>query len=184
MTAEQFIEKMRVAGQLPLATHPAYGDKLSEHIAAGIDHVVSPDTGEFWIHKPLMLMFDTARELLAKPIRITAGSRTAAHERALAAKGYKTARFISPHCLSALDCEATGTGNKELQDAFRAAATECGFPKPRLGHVTYEERFTHVDMVFLFFAPYTDLPHPRDWSDLETSMRIELGGAWQPGIQW
>lgn len=184
MTPEQFIQKVRDAGVLPAPIKPTYGELLSEHVVAGVDHVVSPDTGECWIHPPLLRLFDAARDLLGSAIRISAGSRTPAHERALAAKGYKTAKFISPHCLSALDCEAVSTSNLALQNALRQAAKNLTLPEPRLGHVTYDERFTHVDMVFLLFAPYTRLPHPRDWPELQASERMLISGSWQRATQW
>lgn len=190
MTPDQFLAKMRLAGVL-LGPHiPVYGEKISTHLASGIDHITSPDTGEEWLHAPLLRLFDRARDILGRPIPVTAGSRTPAHEANLQAAGLKTAKFVSPHCLSALDCDAKplpnlpeAANNVEIQKALKAAAHDLGFDTPRLGHKAYNEKFTHVDVVFMFFAPFTTLAHPVDWPELDDAQK-KLVASWRPGVEW
>jgi hypothetical protein len=162
-----------------------YGTKLSEHLTVGIDHVTSPDTGEVAILDATLKVYELARTRLGRPIRATAGFRTVAHEIALQGAGYKTAKFVSPHCLgAALDCELVNGANAELQGALIQAAADLGLPKPRLGHKAYGERFTHFDMVFMIFQPYGQVNPLDQWLDLDAATRTALVSAWRPGVEW
>jgi len=197
MNAQQIVDKVFAAGVLPML--PAilpYGAKVSEFLTVGVDHLASPDTGECCLIPQTRMLFDEIRRIMGVPIPVTAGFRTVAHELNLEAAGHKTAKLISPHSLAAaLDLDARERSingrwvpevgiNVLIQDAARQAADKLGYPTPRLGHRAYNERFTHVDLVFFLFAPYTALPHPADWPELEESTRKTLGAAWRPGVEW
>jgi hypothetical protein len=183
--AWKFINRVRDAGFLPQEHTPKYGEAISKHIVSGPDHVVSPDTGTEWLHAEILRVYDAARELLGVPIHVDAGSRTPEHEALMQSQGYKTAKIVSIHNLSALDLAATGVTNSALQNALKEAAKSLNLPTPRLGHIAYGERFTHFDMGFLFFEPYTTLAHPGSWSDLlDDATRKQIDHAWRPGVEW
>jgi hypothetical protein len=192
MTAQEFVDKffsLTSAEQKPRVV--PYGTKVSDHLTVGIDLLESPDTEQFTLLPQTVALFEKAREIVNSPIQVDAGFRTVAHELALQGAGYRTAKFISPHCLgAALDLRIPGPGvdgptrNATLQSALLAAAKDLGYPQPRLGHWIYAERFTHVDLVFLCFQPYTDVPHPKDWSELDAAICRELGASWVPGLSW
>jgi hypothetical protein len=190
MNAEEFLQRLRDAGVLPPAMKYPHGHKLSRFITTGIDHVASPDTGECWLHQPLLALFDEARAFIGHPVPVRAGSRTHAYELSLEAAGYKTAKFVSPHSLSAIDCDAMPRDGKTeaavnvgIRTELVRAATKLGFPEPRLGFKAYGERFTHCDLVFLFFEPHTTLAHPATWPDLSPEQQ-RLVAAWKPGVRW
>lgn len=189
MTPQDFFARISSLGVLSKSEKYPYGYALGKFVKVGIDHIASPDTGECWLHEPLLNLFDAAREAYGKPVKINAGSRTPAHEDELRSAGYHTANFASPHNLSALDCQpicAAADLQKEC-DAFAKcvgdAAQALKLPDPRLGLKVYEDRLVHVDLVFLFFAPYTSAPHPKDWADLQEPERSRMA-AWRPGARW
>lgn len=191
MNAEDFFNKVSAAGVLAPSFKPTYGQKISPHITAGIDQVASPDTGECWIHKPLIDLFEAARNLVSFPVKINAGSRTVAHEIDLRTQGYHTAAFASPHNLSAFDTQPVVDASEDLfksveewSQAIYAAAKTMNMPTPRLGTKIYQDRIAHVDLVFLFFQPYTDLAHPSSWPELPVNLRNELGSSWRSGVIW
>lgn len=179
-----------------LARVPQYGTKVGEFLTVGIDHLASPDTGEVFLMPPIVALFNETRRNFGEAIPVTAGSRTHEHETALQGAGYKAAKICSPHCLgAALDLDARdrticGRFTSEtavnilIQQAAREAADKLGFPTPRLGHLAYNERFTHMDLVFMLFAPHTKLPHPADWPELPQDVRKKIGASWRPGVNW
>ncbi len=73
--------------------------------------------------------------------------------------------------------------NALVQVAYKQAARALGLPAPRLGHKLYNERFTHVDLVFMLFEPYGSLPHPSTWPELDPAQR-QAFTAWRPGVEW
>lgn len=185
------------AGGIRVPVVQPYGTKLSEFLTVGVDHLASPDTGECCLLPQMTRLFDELRRIVGVPIPVTAGFRTVHHQESLIAAGYKgVATLISPHSLgAALDLDArervingrwipeVGV-NVLIQDAAREAAGQLGYPTPRIGHRAYNERFTHVDLIFFLFAPYTALPHPADWLELDEATRKTLGAAWRPGVEW
>ena len=192
MTATEFVDHVfSQANVLPPPMVMAYGTALHKYLHVGPDHVASPDTGEVALLPALVELDQCARELCGFPLPTSAGFRTVRHEDQLAARGYKTAKFVSPHSLGcALDKDAIARDGKseqavnlEIRTAYIRAAERLKLPRPRLGHRAYGERFTHVDLVFLLFAPYTPLPHPSTWLDLPVRLRSDLI-AWRPGVEW
>jgi hypothetical protein len=165
-----------------------YGTQISPHIKVGVDEVASPDTGQVLLLAPLVALFETAREELGEPILIDAGFRTVAHELQLEGEGYKTTQFISPHCIgAALDLKLLSKAdptleNGALQDALVKAALQHEFPRPRLGHREYGEKFTHVDLVFLLFQPYGNLDLAELLTGIEGAEQIAID--WKPGVEW
>jgi hypothetical protein len=194
LSADQFIEKVYAAGVVPMPAVATYGQKVSPHLTVGIDFLWSPDTDEITFLPQLIQLFEEARtNVLGNPIIVDAGYRTKAHEDALTAQGLQTAAFVSPHSLgSALDLkyvvgtfEGTSTqANIALRQAFLQAAKNLNLPVPRVGHKNYAEHFCHVDLMFMLFAPYTKLPHPRDWIDLQPELREVYATTISPGWQW
>jgi hypothetical protein len=192
MTPQKLIERVFEASPelLQVRVLP-YGTKVSPHLSAGVDTLASPDTNEVCLMPPLLDLFEEARRLFGKPMPVTAGFRTHAHEKALEARGYRTAKFVSPHSLgSALDIDARPAKNKteaqvnrEIQAVLKEAARNLDMPKPRLGHKAYKESFTHVDVIFLLFAPFTALPHPAKWKELTPEQKAAVS-AWVPGTEW
>ena len=115
-----FVNKCRDAGVIPPPHKPAYKEHISTHIVAGLDHIVSPDTGTEWLHPPLLRIFDKARELLGRPIPITAGSRTPEHEQLMQEQGYKTAKLVSPHNINFHILHHTQSINYVLRQSLAA----------------------------------------------------------------
>jgi hypothetical protein len=191
MSPDEFVEKVFASGVIARPKPVAYGEQVSPHLKVGVDQLASPDIGQMTLLPQSVALYEAAREILGQPIRVNAGWRTVAHELALQDAGYRTAKWISPHCLgAALDLQL-GLGavgqperNAELQEALKSAATKLQFPAPRLGHFAYSEHFTHVDLVFFLFKPYTELDHPGAWTELDPGVRQQLGNSWQPGISW
>jgi len=195
MLPHEFIQKIFAeSGVLTPPRILPYGYRVSTYLTINIDHLSSPDDATFVLLPQAIKLFDAAREIYKRPILVNAGFRTHNHERALQRRGYKTAKFVSPHSLgAALDCKASPykpeldyhgeETNRQLQSAFREAAQQLSFPAPRLGHKAYGEAFTHVDLVFLLFAPFTNLAHPETWPELSDDQRL-LISAWRPGIEW
>ena len=195
MLPHEFIQKIFAeSGVLTPPRILPYGYQVSTYLTIGIDHLTSPDDGTFVLLPQVIELFDAARQIYGGPISVNAGFRTHNHELTLQARGYKTAKFVSPHSLgAALDCKAIPLPgkpdydgeetNRQLQSAFREAAQQLSFPAPRLGHKAYGEAFTHVDLVFLLFAPFTNLAHPETWPELSDDQRL-LISAWRPGIEW
>ncbi len=195
MTPDEFINRVfSFSGVLSDPTVRKYGDEISSHLRAGIDMVWSPDTHQVSLLPQEIQLFEEARVNQWKaPIGVDAGYRTRAHELALEAKGYKTAKFVSPHSVGcALDCRVlpgTSEGihveqNSLLRRAFQEAATALGFPQPRIGHRAYNEVFCHVDLMFMLFAPYTSLSHPSEWPELAEDQRLHLKNSLVPGLEW
>lgn len=196
ITADQFI--VRVFEQSGVTVPPKvklYGDVISPHLDVGSDVVWSPDTHEVSLIPQEISLFEEARvNQWAKVIGVDAGYRTHAHELVLQAKGYKTAKFVSPHTLgTALDCrvlpgtepgETQSAANTLLRRGFREAADVLKIPQPRIGHRAYNEVFCHVDLMFLLFDPYTKLAHPKDWTDLDPALRNIFAAALRPGYEW
>lgn len=193
MTSQEFIN--RVLTESSLAQPPrkaSYGERLSQFITVGVDHVTSPDTQEISLMSDMIRLFDKAREIYGRPIPITAGFRTHAHEEALTRSGYKTAKFVSPHSLgAALDLDSRpytwrteAQVNAEIRQSVQQAAKALALPRPRLGHRAYDEKFTHVDLVFMLFQPYTTLPHPAAWQELDEGTRKALSAGWREGVEW
>lgn len=168
-----------------------YGQKFGKYLTVGVDQIASPDTGEVTLLPAIVELFTETREILGRPQPVTAGFRSHAHETALQAAGYRTAKLLSPHSVAcALDLDAIPTAakteaavNVAIRTAVAQAAVKLKLPAPRLGFKAYGERFTHVDVVFLLFEPYTKLPHPQTWPELEPAQRA-LFAAWQPGVSW
>jgi len=193
MTAQEFVARVfEKSGCVSPAKVVKYGTKFGTYITAGPDNVWSPDTREVALMEAIISLFTRAREIHGRPIPITAGYRTIAHQVALEKAGYKTAKHISPHSLGcALDLDAReyqwrteAQVNAEIQAALLQAAKELKLPEPRLGHLAYGEKFTHVDLAFMLFVPYTKLPHPKDWDDLGTKERDFFKRAYVEGARW
>lgn len=191
MTAQEFIERVFSAGVIDKPRLAEYGEKISDHLTAGVDNIWSPDTREVVLYKPMIRLFEKAREFLGRPIPVTAGYRTLAHEHALQQRGYKTVKFVSPHCFGAMDLDARPYGEKseksanlEIQACLVSATKHLNLPRPRLGHKAYHEKFTHVDLVFMLFQPFTSLPHPAAWPELDEGTRKALGASWREGVEW
>ncbi len=193
MTPQEFINRVLTESSLARAPRVAkYGERFGQFITVGVDHVTSPDTQEISLMGNIIRLFDKAREIYGRPIPITAGFRTVAHEEALRQAGYKIAKFVSPHSLgAALDLDARpytwkteSQVNAEIQKAVRDAAKALELPRPRLGHKTYDEKFTHVDLAFMLFAPYTTLAHPKDWPELSPELRSSFATAYQESVEW
>lgn len=174
-----------------------YGTRYGPYLKVGVDHITSPDTGEISLLPALVDLFTEARRIHGRPIPVTAGWRSVAHALNLEAAGYKAAKLVSPHCMAcALDCDALpvkdaegntitteAAVNVQIRTALAQAANRLKLPMPRFGHAAYGERFTHVDLAFLLFEPYTPLPHPKTWMELEVDERQRLS-AWVPGVHW
>lgn len=193
LTAPQFIDKIFSSGIVPAIVVKKYGDTLSDHLHFGTDLLWSPDTHGFSMLPQCVALFEETRKEWANPITVDAGYRTYAHEKALESQGLKTAKFASPHSLaSALDYKATagtydGTiaqGNTALRSAFKKAASALGLPAPRIGWKAYNGAFIHVDLMPMLFAPFTNLPHPKDWEDLSADMRGIYAITCVPGWSW
>jgi hypothetical protein len=184
MTANNFFDRVKDSGFLAASHKPEIGEKISNHLTHPADAVTSPDTGEVWLDPQLLRLFDAARTIIGEPLRVSAGSRTIAHEQFLSDRGYKTTKFISPHTLSALDILTNRVNAYVMMNAFRQAATDLKLPVPRFGHRSYNDAWLHVDCVFLFFQPFTTLAHPSDWEELQDELRKAMGTAWRPGIEW
>jgi hypothetical protein len=194
LSADQFIEKVFAAGVIPMPAVATYGQKVSPHLTVGTDFLWSPDTNEITFLPQLIQLFEEARtNVWGKPIKVDAGYRTKAHEDALTAQGLQTAAFVSPHSLgSALDLKVIpgtldGTpsqANVAFRQAFRKAAKNLDMPQPRIGHRAYGEHFIHVDLMFMLFAPFTKLGHPRDWPDLQPELREVYTTTISPGWEW
>lgn len=193
--AQQIVDRVFAAGVIAKPTALPYGTKLGEFLTVGVDHLATPDTGECCVLPQMQDLFNETRRIMGAAIPVTSGFRTPAHQEDLVASGHKAAKIISPHSLGvALDLDArervingrwvpeVGV-NVLIQDAVREAAGKLGYPTPRLGHRAYNERFTHVDLVFFLFAPYTSLAHPKDWPELPDDVRKSLT-AWRPGVEW
>jgi hypothetical protein len=192
MTQQEFVGRVFAGSTLLTPPHAvAYGEKVSDHLSVGVDQLASADTGTMTLLPQTVELFEKARKILDRPIRVNAGFRTVTHELELQNAGYRTAKWISPHCLgAALDLQIPATGvtsmevNGQLQRALKQAATELGWPVPRLGHWAYGEHFTHVDLVFMIFRPWGEVPHPKDWPELDPEIAGNLGASWVPGISW
>jgi len=194
LSSSDFIARVYAAGVAPAPVIKTYGDVISPHLKCGIDFLWSPDTREVSLLPQEIALFEEMRtNQWKKPIGVNAGYRTLAHELDLEAQGYKTAKYVSPHCVgSAMDLKVfpgtfQGTqlrANIQLRFAARNAASALKLPQPRIGHIAYEEVFCHVDLMFLLFKPYTKLDHPKDWTDLDADMRKNLGASIQPGVEW
>lgn len=192
-TVTDFQKRVFDAGVVPVPTVRKYGEKISEHLHIGPDMLWSPDTQEYTQLPQCIALFEETRTTqFQMPIGVDAGYRTVAHEQVLEAKGYKTAKFISPHSLGSADdykvisgtFGKVSTGNTRLRLAFRAAATKLGLPQPRIGHKAYGEAFIHVDYMFMLFAPHTSLPHPKDWEELDPDLRKTYATVLTPGWEW
>lgn len=191
INAQQFIDRIFDSGVIPRPRVAKYGENLSKHLTVGVDMLWSPDTLEVVTFQPMLDLFEKAREILGHPIPVSAGYRTLAHEHELQSRGLRTVKFVSPHAFGAMDLDARArddvserTENFHIQASLVAAAKVLGLPQPRMGHKGYNEKFTHCDLVFMLFQPYTDLPHPGKWEDLAPSLRSALGSAWREGVQW
>lgn len=192
LTAQEFIDRIHNAGVIGKPRVAAYGEAISKHLTVGIDMLWSPDTREIVILKPMIDLFEKAREIVGHPIPVSAGYRTLNHEHELQKRGLKTVKFVSPHCFGAMDLDARPvnghnerTENFQIQAALVAAAKVLGLPRPRLGHKSYGEHFTHVDLVFMLFKPYTALDHPADWDwGLDAGNRAAFNSAWREGVEW
>lgn len=77
-------------------------------------------------------------------------------------KGYKAAK-ISPHVEgAALDMAIPSSLTvAELISLFRETAQQLDLPSPRIGHLAYEDKFLHVDLVHMKFKPYTAIENPK-----------------------
>lgn len=117
---------------------------------------------QYWLFPPIIFLFDEAREKFGKPVKINSGFRCFTYQLALKKAGLKAAD-ISPHCEgAALDLAISpGTSVFELIKLFRETASKIGFPKPRFGHLAYNDAFLHVDLVFMKFEPFTKIPNPK-----------------------
>lgn len=191
LSADEFVAHIFAqSGVLPTPVAQSYGTELNRYLHVGIDHVDSPDTHKIALLPALVELDECAREIFGGPILTNAGYRSVHHENSLRTRGYKTAGFVSPHSLGcALDKQVPArkslspAENLRLQQAYIAAAEKLKLPRPRLGHRAYGESFTHVDLVFLLFQPYTLLPHPSTWHDLPPRVGASLL-AWRPGMEW
>lgn len=186
MTPDQFIERVLTQPQVPFYRGGVpHGTKISKHLTVGVDHLASPDTGSIILYKPLLDLFDEARDILGHPLPVNAGFRTPNHQRLLIAQGYKAATALSPHMVAAaLDVDAVPRGTvSEVEEclaivnAFEKAAALLSLPAPRLGYSAYALKFVHIDLVFMLFQPYTSLPHPSSWAE----GLLDLSGRpWKP----
>lgn len=194
LTAPQFIAKVYAAGVAPPPKVRQYGETVSDHLHFGTDLLWSPDTHEYSQLPQCIQLFEECRvNQWGKPVGVDAGYRTYPHELKLQSEGYATAKFVSPHSVSAADDYKVlpgtydGTisqGNTALRKAFRKAASALGLPQPRIGWKAYQGAFIHVDLMFMLFTPYTKLAHPKDWEDLSPEMRQIYAITCVPGWEW
>lgn len=190
MTPQDFVDRILAeSGVLPQPRQVAYGERLSFFIAAGIDHVASPDTGEVWFHPRVLELFDQTRRNLGHPLPVNAGCRSVTHQLTLVNLGYKAATAISPHMLGvALDPDALPRDGKTEKEeclsivaAVEAAAAQLGLSEVlRIGYAAYHHKFVHFDILPILFQPYADLPHPATWKEEFTDLR---GRPWDESTQ-
>ena len=127
--------------------------------------------GEAVIFETTIDLFEKARDLLGKPIKINSFYRCKKHQEKLL-KTNKNAAKMSPHLTgTALDLGLpNGVDALTLMGYFIQAADDLGLPRPRFGYKQYNYQFLHTDLVFMRFAPFTNVPYPCK--------------AWVPGVTW
>lgn len=144
--------------------------RISDHIS--IKEVACPMTGICHIHPFVVRVFEEARKLLNKPIRITSGYRHPRYQKKLSKVNPRATKSLSPHSTgSAIDMvPPKEMSTEDLADLFEHTCIDLNFPDPRIG---ISNSFIHFDMVFMLYYPYTLLQMPGTKS-----------GIWVPGKRW
>lgn len=183
-----FRQRVQENEDLPLPRVAIYGERLSKYLVVGLDNLQSPDTGEILEFRPLIALDEEASNILGYDVPTTAGYRTLNHQKALVAKGYRAAEFVSPHFFCALDKDAQPRAGKSEVDAcldivkaYMEAAKKLGLPRPRLGYRKYMAKFVHVDLLPMLFEPFTKIVHPKSWP--ETDWQNLFGRTFTPNGQ-
>lgn len=136
------------------------------------------------IYDPLIQLFEAVRGGLGRPIVISSGYRSDEYQKKLYEEdiqknGGKPSGRVSkpghsPHATgAAMDLLIPpGWDAQKLAELFQHTSTALGFSVCRTGWRAYlGQGFIHVDLVYMIFAPYTNVPNPNPRS-------------WRPEVTW
>ncbi len=126
--------------------------------------------------EPILKLFEAVREKLG-PIHINSGYRSDAKQTELYkadSSGAVAKPGSSPHRFGAamdLAIPPTVSSAVELASHVQYYSKQLGLQVARCGWREYQGRFLHMDVVYLLFAPYTNLKNPNP-------------KAWRSGVTW
>lgn len=127
------------------------------------------DYGYLEVNEPLMILLDTYREHIDKPVTINSFNRSEKKQQELRNNGFKAATF-SPHVVKmAADIDTyTETETRESAEILLKLSKKLHIPC-RVGYKAYLDRgqtFIHLDVCPLYYASkgeWNHKPHPKAW---------------------
>ncbi len=157
--------------------------KISDHISC--EEWNTGNAEKVLVFEPLILLFETVRGAIGKPIVINSGYRSLEHQQRLYEEdlasnhGKPTGKVAKPvpgqfpHGTGAAMDIAIPVGftAEKLQSLFQNTSMAIGLKSCRVGRKKYKDRFLHVDLTYLLYEPYTDISNP-------------LPSLWKPGVTW
>lgn len=125
--------------------------------------------GELIINAPLMMIMDSFREEVNRPVKINSYNRTEDYQNNLKSRGFKTAKY-SPHVVKmAADIDTyTEDQTREEVKVLKQVSKDLGIPI-RVGYKSYlesDQTFIHVDVCPLYYAEgqvFHEDDHPEAW---------------------
>lgn len=145
--------------------HGYTGGRVAKYIDLITDNITS-DGGELHLSATILDVFDKLRERYGKPIKITSGYRTEAHQKRLIAEGFLAAK-TSPHCRGyALDVDIPNeTEGIKLLGLLREIRREYD-GRIRIGwkkYWKYKQTLIHIDDAPLAYQALKDSSFPMVW---------------------